>query len=422
MNERWNVPGKYLVSPFNYVDEVVSDYEFPEKVAIWDCTIMKMDRTPGNRIYSVEEKLEIAAMLDDMGVAGLILNPHDFVGDPMDHPARNKAITDGIRAIANKGFGYKLAGVSRFPVFDGAYKEQMDRVIDLGIDLIYVHVPPQWRWPAFLPDWPWERIQDQATQALDYLKSQRVEVGVSSPDIVRVDPEEAVQILNYFINQGAESLHTSDTYGNLSPQGTRYLFKTLGKLLVRKVPLVYHCHNDFGMATAQVIAAIAAGASPETCVNGIGDRAFANMDEVVLSLELLYGANTGIKMEKLTEISQLVERITGIRNQPHKPVVGEAMYVPLFESDYIGAFRGDPYEYTSFVPELVGQRPALVWWEGMLSTRSVRAKLEQLGLVFQEEHVAKVKETVGERLGQLNEFPAWLPEAEVEEICRQVVG
>ena len=426
MEERWNVPGKYFVSPLNFADEVLADYEFPKTIDMWDCTILKLDITPGARIYSVEEKVEIAAMLDDIGIAGMLLNTTSFGGAPpdMDHPVRHKAVLDGIRGIAAKGLKLKLCGFCRFPVMDGSYKERIDRTIDLGINLVYLNVPPQWRWPFYLPDWPWEKIQEQGTLALEYVKSQGVEVGISCPDIVRMEPEEAVKLWNYWADRGADALHSSDSYGNLSPQGTRYLFKTLSKGLKRKVPLVYHVHNDFGMATAQTVAAAAAGASPQASVNGIGDRTFASLDEVVLSLELLYGAQTGIKLDKLTEISQLVERITGIKNHANKPVAGEANYVPFYEQEYVSLFRGEPpsTEKLSFLPEMVGLSPGVVWWDGMLSAKTVKAKLEQMGLEPRDEHIEQVKETVEERLRVIKEYPFWIPDEEVEEICRRVVG
>ena len=342
MNEPWSVPGKYEISKYNFADEVVADYDFPEKVPISDGTFQKMDRTPGARIYSVEEKLEIAAMLDELGVATVNTNPNDYLTHPMVHPARNKAITDGIRAIAKKGFKLKVSASSRFPVVDGSYKDQIDRVIDLGIDIFIVHPPAKRQWDLFLPDWPWDRMRGQCIEAIEYAKTRGVEVGVSTPDVVRLDFDQIVYILNLWIDNGADSLHLADTLSTLSPQGTRYLFKAIGKELHRKVPLLYHVHNDYGMAVAQVIAAVAAGAWPEASINGFGDRGFVNLDELVLSLEVLYRVNTGIKMEKLTEASQLVERIQGIKNGPQKPVVGEAMHVPSLRTTISGCSRAGP--------------------------------------------------------------------------------
>jgi isopropylmalate/homocitrate/citramalate synthase len=176
------------------------------------------------------------------------------------------------------------------------------------------------------------------------------------------------------------------------------------------------------MATASAIAAAAAGAWPEASVNGIGERAYLKMEEYVLALELLYGVNTGIKLDKITELCSLVERITGIQNQPHKPVVGETMYVPLFEDEYLDLLKGGPYVSTAFAPEIVGQKPALVWWEGMMSAATVRAKLDQLGLPYNDNQVKKVMAAIGARLRELKAFPAWIPDAEAGEICRRALN
>ena len=176
------------------------------------------------------------------------------------------------------------------------------------------------------------------------------------------------------------------------------------------------------MATANCIAATAAGGWPDVATNGLGERAFAKFEEVFLALELLYGVDTGIKLEKLTELSRMVERMSGVKNQPHKPVVGETMYVPLFEEEYIDLLKGGPYVSTSFAPEIVGQVPALVWWEGMLSAATARAKLDQMELKYTQDQVNTVVGAIRARLRELKQFPAWIPDAEAGEICRRAVG
>lgn len=417
--EPWKVSGKYHVSPYNFAPEILDDYEFPDKLPIVDSTIRKMDNTPGSLIpYSIEDKLEIARMLDDLGVSQVKVNPMHFYGTP-----RNTAIRQGIKAIAKKGFKFKLTGIMNWNSWiNGDFKAYADPVIDLGVRTLEVEAAGSENFrQMYLPEWSWEQICDETSQAMEYLRRRGIETGIGMGDIVRGNLDHNIRMMNLWIDNGAERFSIADSFGCLSPQGVRQFIKKLRSGMKRKVPTIYHVHNDFGMATAQAIAAMAAGSWADVSVNGIGERAFVNLDEVIISLELLYGVDTGIKLEKLTEISSLVEQITGIRNQPHKPVVGETMYVPLFAEEYASLLRGQPYVSSSFSPELVGQKPALVWWEGMLTSMNVGIKLEQLGFKCSKKQVRKVEDAIRRKLQQLDQFPAWIPDTKVTEICRQIL-
>lgn len=419
-SQRWNVPGKYDVSPYNYAQEVLADYDFPEKMPILDATIRKIENTPGSLLpCSVEDKLEIAALLDEMGVAEMGCNPMHFYGTE-----RNDSIVEGVKAIAKKGFKFKITGVVNWVSWvDGSFPGHADRILDMGVDTIDVEgIGSENFHRMYLPDWSWDQIASELGKGLEYVKSKGASTGVAMGDIVRGDLDHMVKLMNYWIDHGCDRLFFADSFGALSPQGTRYLIKKIKSGLKQQVPIVYHPHDDTGMATASAIAAAAAGAWPEASVNGIGERAYLKMEEYVLALELLYGVNTGIKLDKITELCSLVERITGIKNQPHKPVVGETMYVPLFEDEYLDLLKGGPYVSTAFAPEIVGQKPALVWWEGMMSAATVRAKLDQLGLPYNDNQVKKVMAAIGARLRELKAFPAWIPDAEAGEICRRALN
>ena len=419
-SQPWKVEGKFDVSPYNFAQEVLDDYEFPPKLPICDSTIRKIDNTPGSLLpYSVEDKVEIASLLNEMGVAQLGCNPMHFYGTP-----RNDAICDGIRAIAKKGFKFKITAVVNWQAWvQGKWKEHADRILDMGVDIIDVESPGSENFrQMYLSQLSWEQIEEGLGKALDYVKSRGAGAGVCIADMVRGDVDHMISLMNSCISHGAERFYLTDSFGSLSPEGTRWLFKRFKSGLSKQVPLVHHAHDDFGLATAQSIAAAAAGAWPDASTNGIGERAYAKLEEVVLALELLYGVDTGIKLEKIGELCHLVERITGIKNQPHKPVVGETMYVPLFEDEYIELLKGGPYVSTSFAPEITGQKPALVWWEGMLSATTARAKLGQLELKYTDEQLNKVIEAIRAQLRSLKEFPAWIPDAEVSEICRRALG
>ena len=413
------VPGLYDVSPYNFIEEVQKDFDFPDKIPICDATIRKIDNNPGSFVpYPVEDKLEIATLLDEMGVAQVGCNPMHFYGTP-----RNDAICEGIRAIAKKGFNFKLTGIANWDSWlDGSFEGHADRILDMGVSTIDVEGLGSENFRAmYLPDWTWDQIRDAIAKACEYVRSKDAEAGVALGDLVRGDLDFMINLMNFWISHGAERFFVGDSFGSLSPPGTRYFVKRLMSGLSKKVPIIYHPHDDTGLATAGAIAAASAGAWPEASVNGIGERAYLKMEEYVVSLELLYGVDTGLKLEKIGELCRLVERVTGIKNQPHKPVVGEVMYVPLFEEEYTHMLKGGGYISTSFAPEIVGEKPALVWWEGMMSPVTVRAKLDQLELSYTEAQVDKAVEAIRARLRELKEFPAFLSDDEAGEICRRAL-
>lgn len=155
----------------------------------------------------------------------------------------------------------------------------------------------------------------------------------------------------------------------------RYLSEEV-KGVVGDIPVLVHCHNDFGMATANTIGAILGGTEGcDVTVNGIGGRAGnASLEEVVFSLEMLCGVKTGIDMTKLYELSKFVEKVTGVKCQPHKAIVRKNSFLEESELHIHGVMKGKQVDlgdlaYLPYAPWVVGQRHKIVWgstslWEG----------------------------------------------------------
>ena len=124
------------------------------------------------------------------------------------------------------------------------------------------------------------------------------------------------------IEAGADRLAFCDTVGVLVPETAAEMFSRLSRL---GRPISIHCHNDFGMATANTVAALRAGAAQaHVTVNGIGERAGnASLEEVVMTLESLYNLDTGIQCQDIYQLSRLVSRLTGLPMSPNKAIVGE---------------------------------------------------------------------------------------------------
>jgi len=177
-------------------------------------------------------------------------------------------------------------------------------------------------------------------------------------DASRTPVEDIVEILQAAIKAGADRLVIADSVGFLRPLSMRYLVshvkEELAKLKTKNVPLSIHCHNDFGLATANTLAAVEEGVTYlHTCVAGFGKRAgVAPLEEVVVALELLYNLDTGIDMTKLYRLSQLAEKSFALPIQFHKPMIGENAFA--YEvNENIETILAFPLIYEPFPPEII---------------------------------------------------------------------
>lgn len=425
MNEPWILPGQYSVSPHNFAPDLLAEYAFPAEIGICDGTFRKIDLVPGSIApshISVGDKVEIASLLNDAGIARVGFNPTHGRGTRFAQLAR-----DGLEAIAAKGFKFKIECSVDFHVYwhGSDYREDIDWLVEIGTNIVLIEVP-QVGHASVIEDWSWDNLRERPIAAFEYAKTRGVDAGIMLPALDLTDIGHALELVNYWIDHGVDLLWFSDQFGSMSPQATHYTFKRLRREMVRQVPMQFHCHNMFGMGTGSVAAAVAHGVWPEVSVNGIGDiGGLPDLAEVAVSLELLCGVRTGIKLEKLATLSKLVERITGIAVEPrhYRAVLGEGNYLPTRDEHFIPLVKGEPWGYTPLDPALVGLEPSLVWCDGMaLTTAAVKAKLDQVGLPYSEDQVGEVEAAIRDRLKDLREFPAWIGDAEVEEICRNVLA
>jgi isopropylmalate/homocitrate/citramalate synthase len=411
-------PGKFDVSPHNFVGPVLSQYAFPQPLRICDSTIRKMDNTPGSKTIRVADKLAVARALVDAGVYEIGFNPMHFYGTP-----RNDSIVAGMEAVVAGALGCEISAILNWSAFrDNNVSYHIDRIIGLGATVIEVETPgsEQFR-QMYTPWWDWSAIERDCAAAVDYIRAQGCGAGVVIPDLPRADASNTARRMSEWMAAGAGRFRLADSFGSLAPEAVKHVFQGLRQTLDAGVTLIYHVHDDFGLATSQSIAAASSGAWPDVSVNGIGERSFADFAQVVLSLELLYGISTGIQLDRLVSLSRLVEDLTGIEVQPHRPVVGATMFVPLFEEEYLALLAGGSYQSSAYDPALVGSKPSLVWWEGMLSTQTIAAKLNAMGLAPLVGAEAAL-DAVRARLGELSRFPVWLTDEEVSLVCSELAG
>ena len=423
----------YRVSPFNYVPEVRQMYNFREPVVLSDVTPEKMDHLEGGRLHSPEEYVELARLLEEAGVQETRLLGWVYNGTP-----KGESILEGLRAIGKAGLNLRIVA----PIeYQGAlkpvqYKKRIDILAEYGGTgvSIGIHPPnilphqlgPQWTGPDTEAASAFNEAVREFPKAVEYAKKKGLYVKAGASYAVRQNLEELINRLNYFIEHGADALLLADSKGYCTPEATRYFITEVRKGLQKDVPIYYHAHDDFGLATSLALAAASAGAWPHVAVNGIGDRGFASLEEIAAALEMLYGVKTGINLAKMPELGRAVERMTGISMPAFKAITGEHNNIPYSAGGLIGLAKGKEWldmEVSSCDPRVFGRRANLSIWYATLHEKTVEAMLERAGLPTDETTIKKSVEALKVRLDSLgNKFPVLLNEAEVAATCKEVVS
>jgi D-citramalate synthase len=223
-----------------------------------------------------------------------------------------------------------------------------------------------------------EQILKITEEVVDYAKAHGLKVELLAEDATRSDFEYLTKVFQVATEVGVYRVVPCDTVGILTPERAAEFFSNLKKSL--KVPIAVHCHNDFGMAVANTVAALSSGADEcHATINGLGERAGnAALEEIVITLRSLYKLDLNIKTELLYSTSQLVSRLTGVYTQPNKAIVGENAFT--HESGiHTQGILANPLTYEPIAPELVGctRRIAPGKHSG---PNAIRADLANMGL------------------------------------------
>jgi methanogen homocitrate synthase len=232
-------------------------------------------------------------------------------------------------------------------------------------------------------------------KSIEYAKDHGLFVAFSAEDATRTDLDYLKRMYKKAESYGVDRVHVADTTGAITPQGMTFLIKELRKEINTNIAL--HCHNDFGLAVTNSIAGLLAGANDvSTTINGIGERAGnASLEELVMSLKLLYGKDLGFKTKIIKELSEMVSKDTGLEVPYNKPVVGKNIF--RHESGiHVDAVIEEPLTYEPYLPELVGQKRQLVLGKHS-GCRAVKAKLDDCGYNVTKDQLCKIVKRVKEK-------------------------
>jgi isopropylmalate/homocitrate/citramalate synthase len=283
-----------------------AERHLPERLVLWDETLRDGEQTPGIH-FSPEEKLRIAEALSGAGVA--IIN----AGIPVVSADEDRAV----RRLVEAGLPSKILAAAR------TVPRDVEAVIDSGASHIAVFVAASQVHLQFKLKMSREEVLNASLRSVRRAKEAGLHVAFVTEDTVRAPFDFVEQLYRAVQDAGADRLVVADTVGVMTPVTFRWYLQEFVRR-VRPKDLSVHCHNDFGLATANTLTAVEVGAdAPHVCVNGLGERAGnAALEEVVVALETLYHYRTGIRLDRLYEISRLVEELSGVPIAANKALVG----------------------------------------------------------------------------------------------------
>ncbi len=325
-------------------------------------------------------------------------------------PITSKGEQEGVRLIAKGGLRAEVCGLAR------AEKADIDTAVQCGVDSVHVFLASSDIHLKYKLHITREEALKRSAEEVRYAKSLGVKVEFSPEDSTRTDLEFFKRVVRAVSDAGIDRLDIPDTVGTATPERLASYVKAAKSVTDAVVSV--HCHNDYGLAVANSIAGVLAGADQvHLTVNGIGERAGnTSLEEFAVTARNLYGLRTRIKTDLLYETSRLVSRLTGVVVQPNKAIVGENAFG--HESGiHTHGILSNPFTYEPFEPSTVGR---LRWLQAgkHAGRHGISHQLRQMGLAPKEEHlrliVDKVKDA-GDR-GQA------VTDGDLYNIARAVMG
>jgi isopropylmalate/homocitrate/citramalate synthase len=364
-----------------WTGELNDPYRVGGTVGLYDTTLRDGEQTVGV-VLDPEQKLEIARLLDELGIDRI----------EAGFPRVSQDDWDAVRLISVAGLDAEVWGFSR------AVPADLEALVELGVGASVIESP--------ISDFKLEAIGvsreemlGRITGAMRFAAEHGIHAAFFGVDSTRAEPDFYEQVYKSAVEAGAKEVAVVDTLGIASPEAVSDLVGRTVEWVGPEAPVHFHGHNDFGLATAAAVAAVHAGAGwVHGTINGMGERAGnANLGEVALTLHALYGVESNLRLERVREVSERVRELSGYELEPWKPVTGETLF--RRESGAVASQFHDPPSIEPYSSELVSAQRGIVLGKKS-GLDSIRIKAEELGLDLPEHRYADVLARVKE-LGTL---------------------
>ncbi|MBI4020411.1 MAG: homoaconitate hydratase [Candidatus Aenigmarchaeota archaeon] len=311
-------------------------------IKICDTTLRDGEQMPGV-VFAPGQKIELARRISDFGADVIELMP-----------AVSPSECDTTRAIANMGLGATEITASTM-----LRKADIETAAGCGVQSVTLFTPLSDIHLQHKLGIGWEDNLAKALEMVDFARAQGLKVNFAGEDSTRTEKGRLLEFINALPKDIGYFL-VCDTLGCLTPAKAYSLFSDV--CTASKIPIGVHAHNDFGMATANTLAAVAGGASVISgTFTGIGERAGnAPLEEVILALRFLYGKELDVRYNDLAGLCGLVEGYSGVGLQPHKPVIGSNAFTHESGIHADGVIKY-PGTYENFPPETISRERRILF-------------------------------------------------------------
>jgi homocitrate synthase NifV len=366
-----------LVSELNARAEIRS--AFPKgEVRFYDTTLRDGEQTVGV-VLSPLQKLEIARHLDALGVSRI----------EAGFPRVSAEDGEAIRLMQAAGLKAELWGFSR------AVKADVEELVRLGLRASVIEAPTS---DIKLKAYGITRdeVLRRVSEAVSFAKQNGITVAFFAVDGTRTDLEFLRKIYTSALEAGAAEIVVVDTIGACGPEAVEFLVRQTREWVGPQVPIHFHGHNDFGMATACAVAAVRGGASwIQGTINGMGERAGnADICEIALALRCLYDVPVVLDLTKVREVSEIVQKAGGYTVEAWKPLVGQNLF--MRESGAVASQFHIPEAIEPYSSKLVNAERHIVLGKKS-GLDSVDLKAKELGITFPEDQRAPILVAVKKR-------------------------
>jgi len=359
---------QWFTSPWNFADEVKETHNFAKDIKFHDVSLRDGEQQAG-LVFNKDQKVALAEKLADVG----------FHRIEAGMPAVSKQDAAAIKEIVKRNLGPDIYAFSR------CMKPDVERAVDCGVKHIVIEIPASEHILEHAYKWPLEKAIELSIEATLYAKENGLYTVFFPIDGSRADMDTFLDIIKRVETEGhMDALVCVDTFGGLAPSASAYLIKAV-KQRINNKPIEVHFHDDYGLGAANTILALAAGADvAHTTISGIGERAGnAPYEDVALALLTMYGVDTGLKYDKMYELSVYLQKLTGLKVRQNQGIIGEdigKIESGIITDWYKNAYDVAPLELSPYLLPLTGHPDFEIVIGKNSGLTTVDMYLDQLGM------------------------------------------
>ncbi|MDH2901737.1 MAG: 2-isopropylmalate synthase [archaeon] len=370
-----------------------------KRIRIFDTTLRDGEQTPGVSL-TVESKVEIAKALDRLGV--------DVI--EAGFPIVSDGEFEAVKRINKLRLSAQVAALSRVD------KKDIDKLIDCDISYGHLFIATSDLHLEHKLKITREKALESAIQGIEYARAHGIKVEFSAEDATRTAEDFLVNVFREAERAGAERINVPDTVGTMTPEKFADLIAYLKTQI--GIPISVHCHDDYGLAVANSLAGVKAGADQaHLTINGLGERAGnASLEEFVMAASRLYNIEFGINTKLLYETSRIVSRLTRVLLPPNKAIVGENAFGHESGIHTHGVLNM-PATYEPMAPELVGARRRIQAGKHA-GTHGIYSQLKALGIEVSPENLKKIIQKVKE----IGDQGKTVTDTDLDRLAREISG